>query len=136
MTLSRAFDAAGFHSAGSGMIGSAMDIARFLEVIRAGGAPIVSPETSHAMMSNQIGPLSLFFYPAGSTAFGFGGSILVDPVARQSPLSAGSCAWGGVWGHSWFVDPSRRMTIVNLTNTTLEGMTGQTTSDIVKAAVA
>lgn len=135
MTLSRAFDATGFPSAGCGMSGSAMDVARFLDGIRAGGAPIVSRETSHAMMSNQIGPLSLFFYPTGSTAFGFGGSILTDPAARESPLSAGSCAWGGVWGHSWFVDPARRMTIVNLTNTTLEGMTGQTTRDIVAAAV-
>jgi CubicO group peptidase (beta-lactamase class C family) len=135
MTLSRAFDAAGFHSAGSGMSGSAVDIARFLDVIRAGGAPIVSRETSHAMMSNQIGPLRLFVDPTGSTAFSFGGSILLDPVKTQSPLSAGSCTWGGVWGHSWFVDPARRMTIVNLTNTTLEGMMGQTTRDIVTAAV-
>jgi hypothetical protein len=39
------------------------------------------------MMSNPIGPLSLFLYPTGSTAFGFGGSILVDPVARQSPIA-------------------------------------------------
>jgi len=38
--------------------------------------------------------------------------------------------WGGVYGHSWFVDPSRKLTVVLLTNTALEGMMGKVTTDL------
>jgi CubicO group peptidase (beta-lactamase class C family) len=88
------------------------------------------------MMSNQIGPLRIIFDPTGNTAFGFGGSILLDPAKSGLHLSPGSWQWGGVWGHSWHVDPARRTTIVNLTNTTLEGMVGQLVRDVQKAVLA
>ncbi len=71
------------------------------------------------MRSNQIEPLRILFYP----------------VDARSPLSPGSWQWGGVWGHSWHVDPTRKLTIVNLTNTTLEGMVGQMVRDVQQAAV-
>jgi len=134
-SIERAFDAKGFQAGGSGMNASALDIARFLDAIRAGGAPMVSQATASAMMSNQIGPLRILFDPTGSTAFGFGGAVGLNPAATGSPLSPGTWQWGGVWGHSWFVDPSRRMTIVNLTNTLPEGMNGQLPRDVQLAAV-
>jgi CubicO group peptidase (beta-lactamase class C family) len=112
-----------------------MDIVRMLDAIRAGGAPILSEASTKRMMSNQIGPLRVIFDPTGNTAFGFGGSILLDPAASGSFLSPGSWQWGGVWGHSWHVDPARKTTIVNLTNTTLEGMVGQVVRDIQQAVV-
>lgn len=133
---SRAFNRNAFQGGGGCMNGKALDIVRFLDAIRAGGAPILSKETTQQMMSNQVGPLRILFDPTGNTAFGFGGSILLDPVASGSALSPGSWQWGGVWGHSWFVDPARKLTIVNLTNTTLEGMAGQLPGDVQRAAVA
>ena len=133
-TLTRAFDSKGFPSGGAGMIGAADDIARFLDTIRSGGGPVVSPKSAKAMMSNQIGDLRILFDPSGSTAFGFGGAIMLDPAKAASPLSPGAWYWGGVWGHSWFVQPERKTTIVCLTNTTLEGMSGQLPGDLVKAA--
>jgi CubicO group peptidase (beta-lactamase class C family) len=132
---SRAFSKTAFQGGGGCMNGKAKDIVRFLDTIRAGGAPILSKDTTQQMMSNQIGPLRVIFDPTGNTAFGFGGSILLDPAASGSALSPGSWQWGGVWGHSWFVDPTRKMTIVNLTNTTLEGMVGQMVGDVQRAAV-
>lgn len=30
----------------------------------------------------------------------------------------------GAYGHSWFVDPEHRLTVVALTNTAFEGMSG------------
>jgi CubicO group peptidase (beta-lactamase class C family) len=135
-SLERAFNTQSFQAGGSSMIGSALDIARFLDAVRAGGAPMVSEETAAAMMSNQVGPLRVLFDPTGSTAFGFGGSVLLDPAARGSPLSPGTWQWGGVWGHSWNVDPVRRLTIVSLTNTMLEGMNGQLPRDVQIAAVS
>jgi CubicO group peptidase (beta-lactamase class C family) len=134
-SLSRAFDTKGFQGGGTGMVGGADDVARFLDTIRSGGEPIISKESATAMLSNQIGKLRVLFDPTGNTGFGFGGSILLDPAASGSVLSPGSWQWGGVWGHSWFVDPVRRMTIVNLTNTMPEGMMGQLPRDVLAAAV-
>ena len=68
-------------------------------------------------------------------AFGFGGAVIVDPVAAQTPQSAGTWRWGGVYGHSWFVDPARKLTLVALTNTGLEGMWGQFTTDLRDAVI-
>lgn len=130
---SRAFNRNAFQGGGGCMNGKALDVVRMLDAIRAGGEPILSEASTKQMMSNQIGPLRIMFDPTGNTAFGFGGSILLDPAASGSRLSPGSWQWGGVWGHSWFVDPTRKTTIVNLTNTTLEGMAGQLPGDIQKA---
>ena len=69
-------------------------------------------------------------------AFGFGASILTDPTAAQSPQSPGTFGWGGVWGHTWFVDPVRRLSVVSLTNTALEGMMGRYTRDLRNAIYA
>ena len=38
--------------------------------------------------------------------------------------------WGGVYGHSWFVDPTHALTVVLVTNTSLEGMIGRLTIDV------
>ncbi|HOY77919.1 MAG TPA: serine hydrolase domain-containing protein [Hyphomonadaceae bacterium] len=132
---SRAFNRHAFQGGGGCMNGTAGEIVRFLDTIRAGGGNILSPETTQAMMSNQIGPLRVIFDPTGNTAFGFGGSILLNPAASGSFLSPGTWQWGGVWGHSWHVDPTRKTTIVNLTNTTLEGMAGQVVRDVQQAVV-
>jgi CubicO group peptidase (beta-lactamase class C family) len=135
MSISRAFNRNAFPAGGAGMNGTSAEVIRMLDAIRAGGEPVVTRESATQMMSNQVGPLRILFDPTGNTAFGFGGSILLDPEKSGSYLSPGSWQWGGVWGHSWFVDPARKMTIVNLTNTTLEGMAGQMVRDVQKAAV-
>jgi CubicO group peptidase (beta-lactamase class C family) len=38
--------------------------------------------------------------------------------------------WGGVYGHSWFIDPKRRLVAVAMTNTAIEGMLGEFSLDI------
>jgi len=123
---SRALDPKAFPSAGAGMVGTAPDIMRLLEAVRAGGKPILKAETAASMMRNQIG--SLLAGPG--TGFGFGGAVVVDPAASHTPQSPGTWQWGGVYGHSWFVDPERKLTVVALTNTALEGMWGKFTTDV------
>jgi CubicO group peptidase (beta-lactamase class C family) len=133
---SRAFDASSFPSAGGGMNGTADEVARFLEVVRSGGGPLLTASTAEAMRSNQTGALPIVLGPGWS--FGFGGAVLVDPAAARTPQSTGTWMWGGVWGHSWFVDPVRRLVVVGLTNTAIEGMMGQfpiTVRDAIYAAI-
>jgi CubicO group peptidase (beta-lactamase class C family) len=74
------------------------------------------------MMSNQIGALTSLLGPG--TGFGFGFALITDPLLAQTPQSSGTLTWGGVYGHNWFVDPQRRLSVVSLTNTALEGMNG------------
>lgn len=40
---------------------------------------------------------------------------------------------GGTYGHSWFVDPEKQLSVVAFTNTALEGMSGQFTVDLCEA---
>ena len=77
-------------------------------------------------MRNQTANLSANAQgPLPGWGFGFGGSVLVDPAAAGTPQSRGTWQWGGVYGHSWFVDPERKITVIALTNTALEGMIGR-----------
>jgi CubicO group peptidase (beta-lactamase class C family) len=123
---SRAFDPTSFASGGGGMNGSARDLLRFFETIRRGGGRVLSNESTAQMMRNQNANLSSNAQgPGPGWGFGFGGSVLVDPAAVGSPQSRGTWQWGGMYGHSWFVDPQRRFTVIALTNTALEGLAGR-----------
>jgi CubicO group peptidase (beta-lactamase class C family) len=125
----RAFDAASFPSGGAGMVGNAREFLTFLEAIRTGGGGIVSARTAQAMMSNQTGDLPIVTNGPGF-GFGFGGAVVVDPAASGSVHSPGTWLWGGVYGHSWFVDPAKKISAVVMTNTAIEGMTGQFAQDL------
>jgi CubicO group peptidase (beta-lactamase class C family) len=123
---SRAFDPSSFPSGGGGLIGSAPDLLRFFETIRRGGGAVLSQDGAAQMMRNHTANLPGHAQgPAPGWGFGFGGSVLVDPAAAGSPQSQGTWQWGGVYGHSWFVDPRRRFTMIVLTNTALEGLAGR-----------
>lgn len=131
----RVFDDASFASGGGGMVGTAEDVLTFLETIRTGGGPILSRETTAAMMTVQTGDFPIPNRGPG-WAFGYGGAILTDPAAAQSPQSPGTFGWGGVWGHSWFIDRARQLTVVSLTNTAFEGMMGRFPRDLRDAVYA
>jgi len=130
----RIFDPASYHSGGAGMAGTASDILAILDTIRKGGAPLLSADTVKTMMADQAGG-HMQAQQAGF-GFGYGWSVVLDPVVAQVPFSAGTIKWGGVYGHSWFVDAEKGLTVVALTNTALEGMWGQFTTDLAKAVYA
>jgi CubicO group peptidase (beta-lactamase class C family) len=126
---SRVFDLSSYPSGGTGMVGTAPEFLRFLEVIRSGGGPLVKSETAAEMMRNQVGDLSVNSRGSG-WGFGFGAAVLKDPEQAGSPQSADTWGWGGVYGHSWFVDPAQRLAVVGLTNTAIEGMAGRFPTDL------
>jgi CubicO group peptidase (beta-lactamase class C family) len=64
------------------------------------------------------------------------GAILLDPAAANSALHRGTVSWGGVYGHSWHIDPSRDVTVVALTNTAIEGMSGTFPTELGAAVAA
>lgn len=131
----RAFDAGSFPSGGAGMVGTAPEFLGFLEAIRTGGGGVVGAESARQMMSNQTGDLAIVTHGPG-WGFGFGGAVLLDPALANSAHSKGVWAWGGVYGHSWFVDPVRRLSVVVMTNTAIEGMAGPFAADVAAAVQA
>lgn len=118
---SRAFDPTSYASGGAGMNGTAHDVLRLLEAIRRGGAPILKPETVARMTAVQVDKIEALEPGWG---FGYGWATLFDPDASATPQSKGTLRWGGVYGHSWFVDPAQSLSVVALTNTAIEGMAG------------
>jgi CubicO group peptidase (beta-lactamase class C family) len=119
----RIFDPNSYPSAGAGMVGTAGDFLTFLEALRTGGGSILHRQTVEEMTANQTGDFVIDPQIPG-WGFGFGAAVLRDPIAAQTPESAGTYSWGGAYGHSWFVDPQFELTVVALTNTTIEGMAG------------
>ena len=128
----RAFDAGSFPSGGAGMVGTAGEFLAFLEAIRTGGGGVVGAGMAAEMMRNQTGDLPIVTNGPGF-GFGFGGAVLVDPAAAGSGHSPGVWLWGGVYGHSWFVDPARKLSVLVMTNTAIEGMTGAFATEVAGA---
>ncbi|MBN6151988.1 beta-lactamase family protein [Xanthomonas sp. AmX2] len=119
---SRALDRNAFASAGAGMVGSAGDVLRLLEALRRGGAPLMPAALAAEMGRAQAGE---FGPPDGpGWGYGLGFAVLRDPAPTATPEAPGTWRWGGAYGHSWFVDPARQLSVVALTNTLYEGMSG------------
>lgn len=127
----RALDDKAYQSGGAGMVGSASDFMRLLETLRKGGAPILPESLVQEMTANQIGNLPMAYWPG--RGFGLGFTVLKDPAAAQTSESPGTWRMGGTYGHSWFVDPVKQISVVAFTNTALEGMSGQFTIDLCEA---
>jgi CubicO group peptidase (beta-lactamase class C family) len=130
---SRIFNDKAFQSGGAGMAGTPGDLLRFFEAMRNGGGGAVKPDTIALAFSNRIGELKR---DDAGQRFGYLGAIIDDPVAANSPSAKGTVNWGGVYGHSWLVDPINGLTIVSMTNTALEGCTGQYPKDLIRAVYA
>ena len=114
------------------MAGTADDFMKLLEAIRNGGAPILKRETVAIASQNQIGDLPRDETEAG-WRFGFLSAVMADPAAAKSPHSVGTLEWGGAYGHRWFIDPAERLSVVYLTNTAVEGVSGAFTIEMREA---
>lgn len=131
---SRALRAEEFPSGGAGMVGSARDVLTLLEAIRKGGAPILKASTVAEMTQDQVGPQAATQGPGWG--FGYGWAVLDDPTLANTPQAAGTLAWGGVYGHNWFVDKKNGLTVLLMSNTAFEGMNGQVTRELRDAVYA
>lgn len=122
-SLARATDASRFPSAGAGLVGTADDVMAVLEALRdVQRSGLLPPVLAAEMASPQVGEQGPP-EPAG-WGFGLGFAVLRDAAASGTPQNAGTWRWGGAYGHSWFVDPVRGLSVVALTNTLYEGMDG------------
>ncbi|ARZ73063.1 serine hydrolase [Stenotrophomonas sp. WZN-1] len=122
-SLARALDASRFASAGAGLVGTADEVMSVLEALRdVQRSGLLPPALAAEMARPQVGEQGPP-EPAG-WGFGLGFAVLRDAAASGTPQREGTWRWGGAYSHSWFVDPSRGLSVVALTNTLYEGMDG------------
>lgn len=134
-SLARATDPSRFPSAGAGLVGSADEVMAVLEALRdVQRSGLLPPALVAQMASPQVGEQGPP-EPAG-WGFGLGFAVLRDAAASGTPQSAGTWRWGGAYGHSWFVDPARGLSVVALTNTLYEGMDGAFVDELRDAVYA
>jgi len=108
-----------WESGGGGMVSTAMDYARFAQMLLNGGTlsgkRILGPKTVAYMtsdhMSAAIAPGPLYLPGPG---FGFGLGFAVRKDAGVSPLagSVGELNWGGAGGTFFWIDPKEDMLVV------------------------
>jgi CubicO group peptidase (beta-lactamase class C family) len=96
---------------GAGLLSTARDYARFLEMIRNGGAldgvRVLAPRTVELMTTNQVGTLH------SMTGLGYGlGFETTDRFGANGLDSAGAFGWGGAYGSVYRVDPQSRLVLV------------------------
>jgi CubicO group peptidase (beta-lactamase class C family) len=96
---------------GAGLLSTARDYARFLEMIRGGGqlegTRILAPRTVALMTTNQVGSLH------SPNGLGFGlGFETTDRYGANGMDSVGSFGWSGAYGSMYRVDPQAQLTIV------------------------
>jgi CubicO group peptidase (beta-lactamase class C family) len=103
-------------SAGAGLISTAPDLARFLELLRTGctpsGGTLLAPSSRAMMMSNHL-PFDQRDRGWGiglqqlrpGIGFGFNMTVVDDPRLAAEPMGRGTCLFDGAAGNFAWVDP-------------------------------
>ena len=102
------------YSGGAGLLSTARDYARFLQMMLEGGtlgdARILSPASVALMTSNHVGDLL-----GNGVGFGLGFQVRLDLGAAGVPGSLGDYGWGGAYHTTYWVDPAERLVVVYFT---------------------
>jgi CubicO group peptidase (beta-lactamase class C family) len=99
-----------YRSGGAGLVSTAADYARFLQMLanggELGGVRLLKKETIALMTSNQTGGLSTNF--GGPIAFGLGFAVQDDPAKTRALGSVGTFFWSGIFKTTFWVDPQQK----------------------------
>jgi CubicO group peptidase (beta-lactamase class C family) len=108
-----------WESGGGGMVSTAMDYARFAQMLLNGGTlngkRILGPKTVAYMTSDHMsaaiapGPL---YVPGPGFGFGLGFAVRKDPGVSPLAGSVGEFNWGGAGGTFFWIDPKEDMLVV------------------------
>lgn len=118
-----------WESGGAGLVSTAGDYARFLQMLLNGGKLdgrwYLKPETVAEMTSDQIGPETgilhdPFYFPGPSSGFGLGFAVRTAPPPNTTwPL--GEYRWDGAGGAFYFVDPQDDLLVVFMVHAPTQG---------------
>ncbi len=106
-----------YFSGGAGLTSTAFDYAIFLQMLlnggRYNGVQVLAPRTVQLMTSGQLD-----FMFNGMDNFGLGFEITSEKSAAREPRNAGSFAWGGYFGTTYWADPKAKMACLIMTQQT------------------
>ncbi len=112
------------HQAGGhGLVSTAVDYARFAQMLLNGGeldgARIISPASANLMRRDALQPTGRVtvsstspFLNVDALGFGMCGSVIKEPALHDSLGSAGTYSWGGAASTYFFVDPEENLVAV------------------------
>jgi len=110
------------HSGGGGLVGTIDGYLKFTEMLRTGGAGLISPKTLDFMMRNHLpgdiasmGPASFAEQPMEGMGFGLGGAVVLNPGRVRVPSSLGDFSWGGMASTFFWIDPVLDLSVVFFT---------------------
>ncbi|MGE5926639.1 MAG: serine hydrolase domain-containing protein [Gemmatimonadota bacterium] len=100
-----------YFSGGSGLVSTAADYARFLQMILNGGeldgVRVLGPKTVQLMATDALGNSA---HPLGAGAgFGLGFEVVVELGPSGEPGSVGTLSWSGIYGTMFWADPEEEM---------------------------
>ena len=106
-----------FQSGGGGLVSTAMDYARFLQMLlnggTLGGTRLLSRKTLEFMTADHVGPVPGVDTLAGpGYGFGLGFAVRLADGIAATPGSAGQYFWGGIAGTAFWVDPREELVAV------------------------
>jgi CubicO group peptidase (beta-lactamase class C family) len=102
-------------SGGAGLLSTARDYGRFLQMMLGGGVlegkRLLSPKSVDLMTRNHLGDVTV----GPGMGFGLGFSIRMDVGRAGIPGSAGEFGWGGAYHSTYWVDPAEDLVVVYFT---------------------
>lgn len=102
-------------SGGAGLLSTAADYSRFLEMLRRGGEldgrRYLGRKTVELMTADQLVDIPM----SPGMGFGLGFSIRTDLGKAGEPGSVGDYGWGGAYHSKYWVDPHEKLTVVYMT---------------------
>jgi CubicO group peptidase (beta-lactamase class C family) len=102
-------------SGGAGLVSTARDYSRFLQMMLNGGelegTRLLTRRTVELMTTNHLRDIAF----NDGQGFGLGFSVVTDVGARGIPGSPGEFGWGGAYHSTYWVDPREQMVVVYLT---------------------
>lgn len=100
-----------FYSGGGGLVSTALDYAKFMQMLLNGGdyngKHIISKASLRLMTTNQIGNLSRS--PQKDVKFGLGFELVTASNYGQSYVSMDSFFWGGMFSSTYWIDPREKI---------------------------
>jgi CubicO group peptidase (beta-lactamase class C family) len=108
-----------FESGGGGLLGTAQDYTKFVQMILSGGGQVLKRATVEEMACNQVGrikagllkttmpqySLDADFHPGHDDRWGLG--FLLNETAYEGGRSAGSLAWAGLANTFFWIDRTK-----------------------------
>lgn len=108
-----------WESGGGGLMSTAMDYARFTQMMLNGGTldgkRYLSPKTVAFMASDHLGPNVVrtpLYLPGPGYTFGLGFAVRTSVGEAAFPSGLGTFYWGGAGGTYFWIDPANDMIVV------------------------